>query len=386
MTVTLVIGFLAAIYALTYLVLPRLPLPVFVTAYVLRPMLWGLLALAVWRLPGYRTAGKWKEKSTIIALAAFTGFIQVVAYNIGGLFSSFGKNPASLTLMGIITNVFFVGAMLLGTELSRAWLVNRMGKRYSTLSLVFVTILYTLLAIPLTQLAGFKLQIETANTVISNWLPLLGESLLASSLARLSGASASLAYRAIPAAFWWFCPIIPDLPWSLKGLIGAVWPVAGLAVVSNFHAVEANRGKSRRLARQASFPTGWIMTASFCIVMVWFAQGVFPFKPSVIVSGSMVPVFEIGDVVIVAKTSAATIKPGDIIQYQKMEGKQKINIMHRVIKIEQSGDTKAFITKGDANSTADSDPVPPENVVGKVIMKIPKIGQISVFLKQGFTG
>jgi signal peptidase len=382
----IVLGLLGGIYGILNLALPYIPLSAFVKTYVFQPLLWGFLALVVWRLPGYKAVSKLRERSTIIATALIIGFLQVVMYLIGGLFSSFGRSPSSFTPVGIIANVVFAGSMLIGTELSRTWLASRLGRRHPSLAVAFIATFYTLMSISLSQIIGLKLQIESVNQINSTWLPLLAENLLATLLARLAGPKASLAYRAIPAAFWWFCPVLPDLPWSLKGLIGAGVPIAGLSVVNYFHDTQTSRGKSKRKTKQEAFPTGTVFTAIFSVVLIWFAVGLFPFQPQLVGSGSMRPVLDVGDIVIVAKVTAANIRLGDIIQYKKMENQAIITILHRVIKIEEAGGAKSFITRGDANNAPDTEPVIPENVVGKVIYTVPKIGWLSVFIKGFFTG
>ena len=45
---------------------------------------------------------------------------------------------------------------------------------------------------------------------------------------------------------------------------------------------------------------------------------------------------------------------------------------------------KIFITKGDANSEPDVDPVMPDQVTGKVVFTIPKLGWIPIFFKTIF--
>jgi signal peptidase len=232
---------------------------------------------------------------------------------------------------------------------------------------------------------GLKLQIGAVTQVNSVWLPLLCENLLASVLARLAGAKASLSYRAVLAAFWWFCPVLPDLSWALKGLIGAAVPIVGLMVVNGFHAAEANRGKPRRQAAKAAFPTGWVIATIGSVALVWFAVGLFPLQPTLVPSGSMIPVFYPGDVVIVAKAPATSVRLGDIIEYRNV--KEKINIVHRVIEIHgDPGQADYFITKGDNNSAPDVDPVTPEQVIGKVVFTVPKVGYVSIAVKQLFKG
>ena len=55
------------------------------------------------------------------------------------------------------------------------------------------------------------------------------------------------------------------------------------------------------------------------------------------------------------------------------------------IRVEE-GATKRFITKGDNNNDADSDPVIPQNVIGKIVFNVPKIGWLAIIVKGFFTG
>jgi len=59
-------------------------------------------------------------------------------------------------------------------------------------------------------------------------------------------------------------------------------------------------------------PAGWIITAIIAVAIVWFAVGVFPIKPFLVPSGSMVPIINPGDVVIVAPVKTDTSKVGEI--------------------------------------------------------------------------
>lgn len=378
----LVFGLVVSVYCLINLVLPHLPVSGFVRSYVVQPALWGLLAWAVLVLPKYRPVAKLNVRSAIIQLALMIGFFQVLFFVIAGLFSSFGQSPYSFTPTGILTNLIFVGSMLAGMELSRAWLINHLGKRHTFLALAFVGLLYTLLSIPLARITGLRPELESITFLNSTFLPLLAENLLASLLALLAGPLASIAYRGMLQGFWWFSPILPDLSWAFKGLIGTALPIVGLVVVNSFYAAKAGRGQPRRQAKEG-FPVGWIITSIIAVVIIWFSVGLFPFHPSLVASGSMSPVMEAGDVVIIAKLPADIIKEGDVIQFRKEE---KITVMHRVIEIQETEGAKYFITKGDANDEPDRDPVIPANVVGKLVLTIPKIGWASMVIKSFFTG
>jgi signal peptidase len=353
----------------------------FFGTYLTQPILWLILGGLILLLPGYRTAAKLKDRTAIIQLAFMVGFFQLVLLIVGGLFSNFGKSPYSFTPMGITTNLLFVAAMLFGMEFSRAWLVNNLGKKHAFLALAFVAILYTVLSTPLTQLSGIRPEVESVSFINSSLLPSLAENLLATFLALLGGPIPALIYRGILQAFWWFSPILPDLPWMFKGLIGTALPIVGLVVINSLYSPQTGRKRGRH-AESGSI-TGWIVTTVAAVAIIWFAVGLFPFQPALVGSGSMEPKMYAGDVVIIAKVPADNVELGDIIQFRVPEG---VTIMHRVIEIQETEDSgKLFITKGDANDKPDLEPVMPENVVGKTVMTIPKIGWASIAVKQFFT-
>jgi signal peptidase I len=111
----------------------------------------------------------------------------------------------------------------------------------------------------------------------------------------------------------------------------------------------------------------------------------------VVVSGSMIPTINIGDIVIIKNNSFDTsfnnLKSGDIIVFRAAEaktedGKPKV-IVHRISDIGTFFEKKVVKTKGDANpySIPGVDfPIFMENYVGKVVYVIPKIGTISMII------
>ena len=106
-------------------------------------------------------------------------------------------------------------------------------------------------------------------------------------------------------------------------------------------------------------------------------------QPTTVISGSMRPSLDVGDVVIVGKVPVDTIEPGDIIQFREAEG---IATVHRVVEIQEIEGNMVFITQGDDNREPDPNPVLAANVVGKVIFNIPKVGWVAIAVKEFFTG
>lgn len=90
---------------------------------------------------------------------------------------------------------------------------------------------------------------------------------------------------------------------------------------------------------------------------------------AVVISGSMADSIAVNDIVIIQKQDAYA--EGDIISFEN----GNMLITHRIIAQEDG----AFITKGDANNTADPFPVSPPQIAGKVVLIIPKLGVMIQF-------
>jgi len=96
-----------------------------------------------------------------------------------------------------------------------------------------------------------------------------------------------------------------------------------------------------------------------------------------VISGSMIPVYNIGDILIVKEIAPDEIKVDDDIVYNGERGTYKNKtITHRVISIEKQEDENyRIITKGVANIA--QDPIINQTqVLGKVVGKVPIISFI----------
>ena len=106
--------------------------------------------------------------------------------------------------------------------------------------------------------------------------------------------------------------------------------------------------------------------------------------PIVVVSSeSMVPTLNVGDLLILKGVDPKDIKVGDIIVFRATWlPSSEPPVVHRVIEIENRSGTLYFYTKGDNNRFQDPEPAPAQNVIGVVIFVIPRIGLVSLWLRQ----
>lgn len=102
-------------------------------------------------------------------------------------------------------------------------------------------------------------------------------------------------------------------------------------------------------------------------------------KTYTIVSGSMEPTIQIGDIVIVKEVAEDELKEGDVISFRQGQSV----ITHRIVEIKEN--EKTYITKGDSNNVEDSIQVDFNSVEGKQIWRIPFLGRISQLLQGKIT-
>ena len=125
-----------------------------------------------------------------------------------------------------------------------------------------------------------------------------------------------------------------------------------------------------------------IIIVAVGVAIIWFGLQIAfgtqnPFY--VVSSGSMIPVLEVYDVLVVqGHVSFDDIKIGDIIVFNRPNGHDRV-IVHRVAEI-LDDNPKTIRTKGDANpgSIPGTDyPITKQEYIGKVAYVVPQIGYIT---------
>jgi signal peptidase len=104
----------------------------------------------------------------------------------------------------------------------------------------------------------------------------------------------------------------------------------------------------------------------------------------VVLSGSMEPELQTGDVVVVHSVSPAEVQEGDIITFRRNGGGDAGDdrVTHRVIEKRTTDDGVVYRTKGDANEEPDPTPVSHSQVIGEVWFHIPLVGRLLFFIKR----
>jgi signal peptidase len=108
----------------------------------------------------------------------------------------------------------------------------------------------------------------------------------------------------------------------------------------------------------------------------------FGWSSSVVMTGSMAPAIEPGDVVVTSPPRAGMSPLGQVVRFRDPAQPGRF-LLHRIVAVTDDG---GLTSKGDANPTADSTPVPPANVMGYGRLRVPWVGRPVLWLRAGAYG
>lgn len=369
----IVLGALIAVYLVINQAAPHV-VGGFARAYIVGPVLWSLLAVLV-VIVSRRGGGDYLQFSRkLLLIAVLVGLFHVACLVVAGLFFGFGNTPYARSPYGMFLNLCYFGTMLVGLEFSRAYLLGRFRESHPVLMLGFTALLYTAVMIPTNTIAIAKDPLAFAG---GTCLPLVSENLLGSLLALLGGPVAVIVYRGILDVFEWFSPILPDLKWIVAAFAGTLAPVFGFLVVQGLYGEPERKDEVVRRRSSRGALIGWGVTGLLVVGLLAATFGVMGLRPMVIVSGSMTPSICVGDVVLVKQVPVEQIKENDVIQFVQ----RGPSVVHRVVEVGNGNDSPYFVTKGDALDHEDFSPVYADEVRGKVSLTIPKVGWVSIGIK-----
>ena len=342
--------------------------------YIINPIVWIGIVIFLKTMLGKSYEVK-KLKKDIISYSFIAVLAYIIIYLISGLFITFGKNPYSRTLIGIITNLWIFATVIIAKEYIRCRLISNVYEKDKIKVAVYISIVYVILEMGLRRIVTATITplfiMETSAQII---LPLIMKNLLYSYTAINSNYLPAMVYELGTNLYLWLSPILPNAPWIMTAIIDSVIPL----ILFLYIRYEKNKKDIFRTKEKLmnSDPRNIIPLTIGIVLAIWFAIGIFPIKPIAIATGSMEPELYVGDVAVIKKCEANDVEEGDIIEYQ-MEG---YTVIHRIKNKTQKNGQFTFITKGDNNNTEDSEPVSEEQLIGKVIFKVRFLGFPAIWL------
>ena len=341
------------------------------TAYIIPSVLWVFTFILAFP---YRRSGSANTFQFKVVVATLALFSIVVTLLIGSL-TELGKSPYIHEPLPVVFNLFYGVTRALAYEFTRGTIVARFFREKSdirmAINFLLISAFFTVITISPYRLLSLHDSIEIMKFINTNVFPIFVENILLTQIVYMANPETSLIYKLITVGFLYVSPILPNLPWTLKSTLSiaivlvSLIVLGSLKVTKKFSSVRGEEIKPKKYL--------WVIPIVLMLLLVSGALGI---KPYVIISGSMRPILDVGDIVFIGKTDFNEVHVSDIIAYY--DGKQII--VHRVVDIEVDGQEIALKLKGDANEDADPISVTENLFLGKVVFKIPKIGLIPIYL------
>jgi len=345
-------------------------------AYLIPPVLWSLAFIIA-----YPYVRKGPASSTSFLITIFLLSITYIVVNMFlGLLTEVGKSPYTLSFFATTINMFYGLTKLLGLEYSRAYFSRKVlssGSRKSFTIMLSTAVFYTVILINPYEYTSLQDLTTVLRFINKPLLPLLAENIFLTQVVILGGPLYSLTYKAIILMFYNLSPILPNLPWTIYGLVNVLIPLIGTLIIMSSRSVSimcrSIVGKKEHVKVKSYL---WIVPVMISLLIISGALGI---KPYVIVSKSMEPTLSIGDIVFVYKAEFNEAKISDIIAY--FDGEKVV--IHRVYNIDKAnGKYMYLVTKGDAVKNPDPVLVSKEMFLGKMAFKIPYMGLAIIYLKE----
>lgn len=105
-----------------------------------------------------------------------------------------------------------------------------------------------------------------------------------------------------------------------------------------------------------------------------FLPTLFGAEALIVTSGSMGDAVPVGSVAVTRLVDSRAVAVGDVITFRPSGSRSSVT--HRVIQVRNEGDQRVFMTKGDANPAADSEPVYVSDRVHRLERVVPYAGRV----------
>lgn len=107
-------------------------------------------------------------------------------------------------------------------------------------------------------------------------------------------------------------------------------------------------------------------------------------EPLTVLTGSMRPAIDPGDLVLVSRIRARDARPGQVITFRSPDGRDR-TVTHRVVTATPRAGQIAFVTRGDANDAPELWSTDAAGRIGRVRAVVPRAGYVARPLSEGWS-
>lgn len=345
------------------------------------PMFILVLDICFYFMLGFEATRKDNIKEVVFQI--FIGTLSyLLIYYVAGIFFGFAENQNYLTPYGF--TIFIIPLIL--TVIFKEHFRNAILTKCGNNKFLIITTLIVFIMFDLTQSLGVNM-VKDAHGIFKYIalyvFPCISTNILLTVTTRRAGYYPSMLYLLILGLYQYLMPIVPNPSEYLRAIVDLVVPIVFIKIV--IRASKKYKIEDKEITRENKRGEIFGLIGAFLVtfILIFFVSGYFKYYAISIVSNSMIPTFERGDVVVVEQIKEKyknydLIKTGEILAFKK----DKTIVVHRIIRIVEVDGQRFYYTKGDANNFEDNWKISKKDVVGIVKNKVSKIGYPTVWFSE----
>ncbi len=326
---------------------------------------------AVFLLIKKRSALSLHKKELLWVLPTFAALGVMLLYLLG---IRFGYYKVTVNGETLLYKVLPFAAIIVGSELIRERLLMQKNRTVNILSfcafiLCEIAMLYD--GSPFGRFTSFR------NFFASTVFPCIAAGILYHFVSKRYGALPVIIYRILMTLYSVLIPFYPSVPASLLSFLKILFPILALLFVSALYERKKQSFSRKKSHLQIFLTTLTIlfMTGVMMLISCQFRYGLL-----VVGSESMTGSIDKGDAIIYEEYDGQPIKEEQILVFEK----DNTVYIHRVDYISVIDGEVRYITKGDANDSADTGYITQENIIGITDLKIKYIGYPTLWVRSLF--
>lgn len=352
-----------------------------VSSVYLLPFILFISDLIFLFLLGYEKYNKRLSKLMMFEMIMYS-IIFLLLYYLFGVFIGFAKNGNYLTLYGFTIFIIPLILKIIFKEYLRYSLLKKCGNNifliiYTTILFIMVDVLSSINIVNYNN--PYDIFLFLSITLLSS----ISINILATYVSKKVGYKPIIVYLLITSLYQYILPIVPNPNEYLKSIINLIVPILILLKIMKtvnkysdiVYEIDRNYNKSKLVTL--------IFPILLTIIIIYLISGYFKYYALAIASGSMSPVFDRGDIVILEQVNEKynnydKLSEGQIIAYKI----DKDIVVHRIIRKIENDNELFFYTKGDANKEEDNCVINKENIIGIVRFKVPYVGYPTIWFSE----
>ncbi len=344
---------------------------------IINPLLCLIIDIYILLYQKQKLYSKTNYKDYFITIT--TTIIFIIINFLLGFKLGFVINPLCHNYIIAFKNIFIHIIPIISLELIRNIILNQ--NRHNKLVPILVTIFIILIEINTNQLLPTYNNKEFIfQYLCSTIIPIVSSNILYTYISLNISYKISLILILVNIISVILLPIFPNINWFTKGTLSLL---KFFVIYFLFKNKLAKESLTLPPNKNSFVLISYALTLIFATSLVCFMLGIFKYKPITILSNSMTPVLNRGDIVIYKKLNIDELNNLPLNSIIIFSYNDKY-IIHRIISKREEDHMVYYTTKGDNNETADYNEISASQIQGLYIFHIKYLGYPSIWLNNFF--